>query len=350
MARARRVPAPDGSFVRITALMDMAAIPPDDPLLENAEGEAITERHVVSALRELGHDVSILGAQSSVEDLLDGLKTARPDVVFNLTESFRDNRGFDKNIAALLELLDVPFTGTGPSGLLLCRDKGLCKQLLSLHKIRVPKFVQFPDGAPVRPSKNLPYPMVVKPALADGSEGIAGASLVATEEACVERIRFVHERWRQTAIAEEYIEGRELYVGVLGNGRLTVFPPREIVFGSSDGEGPVLATYRVKWDREYREKWGISFGDAGLEEATQRRVARVCRNVYRILQLRDFGRIDLRLTPDGGIVVLEANPNPDIAYGEEFAEAAENAGVGYAALIGRIVRLALARYARHLSA
>ena len=332
--------------MKITALMDLAAIPDDDPRLDDEGGEPITERHVVSALRELGHKVSILGVESSVEQLLSGLDADKPDVVFNLTESFRDNRGFDKNIAALLELLDIPFTGPGSSGLLLCRDKGLCKQLLGLHRIRVPKFVQIPVGRRIRLSRSLPYPMVVKPALADGSEGIAEASLVTTEEACIERIRFVHDRWRQAAIAEEYIDGRELYVGVLGNNRLTVFPAREIVFGKGDGDGPVLATYRVKWDTGYREKWGITFENANLDEAMFRRVARVCRNVYRILQLRDFGRIDLRVTPDGGIVVLEANPNPDIAYGEEFAEAAENAGVGYTALIGRIVRLARARYAR----
>jgi len=331
--------------LNITVLMDAACIPAEDPefLLQDPK-EVTTEYHVVGALRRLGHAVSILGVAHSVPDMLAPLVEKKPDLVFNLTEVFREKRRFDSNIAALLELMEIPFTGTGSTGLMLCRDKGLSKQLLSLHRIRVPGFASFPPGRPPAVPKLLRYPMVVKPAYADGSEGISNASLVSGEEALVERVRMVHERWQQPAIAEEYIEGRELYVGVVGNRRLSVFPPRELFLNQAEGQGPVLATYRVKWDEQYQEKWHIRFGFADLDETVLPRIARTCRNVFHILQLRDYARIDLRLTPENRLVILEVNPNPDIAYGEEVAEAAEKVGISYERLIARIVRHALRRY------
>jgi D-alanine-D-alanine ligase len=197
---------------------------------------------------------------------------------------------------------------------------------------------------PIRAPKTLGYPLVVKPAFEDSSEGISNASLVAGEAALAERTRFVHERWEQPVIAEEYIEGRELYVTILGNNKLVVYPIRECFFNYDGDEGPALATYRVKWDREYREKWNIAFGFAELDRAMVRRIERICKKVYHVLQIRDYGRIDLRLTPDDKLVVLEANPNPDLAYGEDVAEAAERAGLSHEELIDRIVKLALRRY------
>ena len=194
-------------------------------------------------------------------------------------------------------------------------------------------------------AKSLQYPMVVKPAYADGSEGISNASLVSNEELLKDRIRLVHERWNQPAIAEEYVTGRELYVSVLGNKRLSVLPPREIFLSRTSDNGPIHATYRVKWDQEYRKKWNITFGLADLEESVMAHIAGVCKRVYRILQLQDYGRIDVRLTPENRLVILEVNPNPDIAFGDEVAESAEKAGIPYRQLIDRILRLALKRYA-----
>jgi D-alanine-D-alanine ligase len=332
--------------LRITVLLDSATIPVDDPAFLDVSGEASTERHVVNALRELGHDVSILPVPEDPAVLVTGLRALAPRLVFNLTEVFRDSRRHDKNIAALLEMLGLPFTGTGSTGLMLCRDKGLCKQLLSLHKIRVPGFLVFPCDRRLRVPKHARFPMVVKPAFADGSEGIANASFVKDPETLVERVDFVHRKWRQSAIAEEYIDGRELYVGVVGDQRLTVLPPRELFFTRAEEGGPLLATYRVKWDHAYQEKWGISFGFAELSGPTWKNVERVCRKAFRILELRDYGRVDLKITGDGRIVILEVNPNPDIAYGEEVAEAAEKAGITYTELIRRIVAGAMRRHAR----
>lgn len=334
-----------GRRLSITVLVDPATIPEEDPQFNHPPDTPITEYHVCEALRLLGYHVTVLGAERDVATVARTLAQQDPDLVFNLTEQFCGDRRLDKNIAALLELLDLPFTGAGALGLLLARDKRLCKEILKLHKIRVPTFVSLPLGRAVRVPKNLPYPMVVKPAFEDSSEGISNASLVYDADALAGRAAFIHERWNQPAIAEEYIEGRELYVSILGNKRLTVLPPRECFFNAEHDEGPVMLTYRCKWDQEYREKWQIDFGFAELEPTVLRSVERVCKRVYRALQLQDYGRIDLRLTPENQLVILEANPNPDIAYGEEVAEAADRAGIDYESLIDRIIHLALKRYA-----
>ena len=184
----------------------------------------------------------------------------------------------------------------------------------------------------------------MKPALEDSSEGISNASIVSKEDALKEREKFVHERWEQAAIAEEYIEGQELYVSILGNKRLCVLPIRECRFNLEDNKGPCLATYRVKWNAEYRKKWDIKFGFARLEEAVVKKIERVCKKVYKVLQLRDYGRIDIRLTSDNKIFILEANSNPDLAFGEDVADSAEKCGISYEELIKRIVNSALRRY------
>jgi len=294
--------------LHITVLVDEAEITDEDPNFEGAPDLLTTEHHVIGALRELGHEVSILGAVSDIATIVKTLAFNNPDLVFNLTEAFHGDRTLDKNIAALVQMMGIPFTGTGPAGLMLCRDKRLCKELLSLHKIRVPRFFSVPPGRKVHVPKTAPYPLVVKPALEDGSEGISNASLVTNETELKERSRYMHERWHQPAIVEEYIDGRELYVGILGNKKLTVLPIRECSFDYEGSEGPQLATYRVKWNEDYRRKWNITFGFAELDEGVVKNIEHVCKKVYRILHLKDYGRIDLRLTPENKVVILEANP------------------------------------------
>jgi len=330
--------------LNIIVLVDATAIPANDPHFNSTPETPTTEYYVIAALRTLQHNVSILGAVNNVGTIISSLKEQKPDIVFNLTEQFAGDRQFDKNITALLELVNIPFTGTGPTGLMLCRDKRLCKQLLSLHKIRVPSFIYLPPDRSIFVPRSLRYPLVVKPAFEDSSEGISNASLVANESALRERAKFVHERWHEAAIAEEYIKGRELYVSIIGNKKLIVFPIRECLFESNEGEGPQLATYRVKWNEKFRKKWNIDFGFAGLDTPTVKNIERTCKRVYRLLQIRDYGRIDLRLTPENKLVILEANSNPDIASGEDVAEAAKKVGISYEKLIERILRIALQRY------
>ncbi len=330
--------------LNITALVDSWTIPPNDPDFRERPKEPSTEYHVVRTLRELGHNAFVLGCKDDIAVVMNVLKEKQPDLVFNLTEALNGNRCMDMNIAAVLEMLGIPFTGSGPTGLLLCRDKGLCKQMLATHRIRIPGFISIAPHQKIRIPKSLRYPLFVKPAFEDSSEGISNASIVNNETALLERVRFVHEGWNQPAIVEEYVEGRELYVSIIGNKQLTVLPIRECSFDTDNPEGPQITTYRVKWNAEYRKKWGIKFGFAKLETATAKNIERICKKIYRLLQIRDYGRIDLRLTPENKFVVLEVNPNADIAYGEEIAEAAEKGGIKYEQLIDRIIHLAMRRY------
>ena len=317
--------------INITVLVDVAEIPPEDPDFLAGADQKSTEYHVIGTLRTLGHNVSVLGSMENIEETIIKLKEQHPDLVFNLTEHLGGDRKNDKNIAALLEMLEIPFTGAGSTGLLLSRDKRLCKELLSLHRIRVPRFVSLPLNKTISFTRKLHFPLVVKPAFEDSSEGISNASIVWKEDALA-------------AIAEEYIEGQELYVSILGNKRLCVLPIRECFFNPEDNNGPCLATYRVKWNAKYREKWDIKFGFSELETPLIKKIEHICKKVYKVLQLRDYGRIDIRLTSDEKIYILEANSNPDLAYGEDVADSAEKYGISYENLIKRIVNIALRRF------
>lgn len=330
--------------MRITVLVDWNTIPEDDPDFSFDPLPPVTEYHVINALRELGHQVLVLGVRDSVIDLTKMLESQQPEFVFNLVEVFHGSRSQDRNIAALLELMKLPYTGTGPDGLLLCRDKSLCKRILNAHHIRVPAFfTALPNRKTVIPA-HFPLPAIVKPLYGDGSDGIANASLVEASAPLLERVKYIHNHWRQPAIVEEYIAGREMYVAVLGNRKLEVLPPREIFFDSAATNGPEISTYHVKFNPAYQEKWNIQFGFAELERQNAEMIRRNCRRACHALHIRDYGRIDLRLTDSGKIVILEANPNPDLAYGEEVAESAEHAGISYRDLIARILRHAQRRY------
>lgn len=329
----------------IPALIDLETIPADDPGFEG-KSDAVRESmefHVIASLQELGHDCPVIPFGPDPLKTLYEIQGLKPDLVFNLTEHFHGDRRQDAHIAGMLELLGHRYTGSGPDALILCRDKILCKRLLGHHRIHVPRFYSVPVGMKKLRGK-LPFPMIVKPAWEDGSDGISISSIVDQESDLYHRIGMIHERMKQPAICEEYIEGRELYVGLLGNERLTALPAREIRFGRTGEGGPSIATSRVKWDEAYRDKWQITYDHADLPPDEERKVAHLSKRIMRILQIRDYGRIDLRVTPQGQIVFLEANPNPNICAGEDIAEAAERIGIGHTELIQRIVNIALKRY------
>jgi len=333
--------------MKIVVLIDLETVFPDDPEFKGTTDEVreSMEFHIITSIRELNHEVIIqpFGPDplASIQAVIDH----KPEMVFNLTEHYKGNRRQDANIAGLMELMDIPFTGTGAEGLLLCRDKVTSKRLLGYHRIRLPQFFSVPLNN-VKRSKRMPFPLMVKPAMEDGSDGISLASIVKDEEELQTRIKMIHERMNQPALCEEYIEGRELYVGITGNERLTAYPAREIRFGKTEEGGPQIATARVKWDEAYRKKWAIEYVHADLPPQQEQLVARVSKRIYRALQIRDYGRIDLRLTANGEVVFIEANPNPNLAEGEDLAEAAEKSGLGHNALIDRIIKLALQRYRR----
>jgi D-alanine-D-alanine ligase len=301
-----------------------------------------TEANVLAALAELGHTVEHLAIFDDLNLLRQKLDSFQPDLIFNLADQFKNNRAFDQNIVSFLEMHGVPFTGCGSTGLTLCKHKGISKKILSYHRIRTPEFTVIPRGKrPVRP-KRLRFPILVKPLKEEASLGISQASFIETDELFKERVQFIHEKYDNDAIAEEYIAGRELYVSVLGNHRLDVLPIRELVFKEVPPDEPKIATYRAKWDEEYRKKWGLQnqFAEA-LDPALAKDIAQTCKRIYRLLTIDGYARVDLRVTPANEIYFIEANPNPILAADEDFAQSALKAGLAYPQLIERIIRTGL---------
>ncbi len=302
------------------------------------------EYDVARALLANGHDVRLIGIQDQLGPLLERLAAFQPEVVFNGCECFRGNAKHEYAVAGVLEMHGYRYTGSSPTALLVARNKSLTKKILGYHDIRVPAFAEFhPDEKPVRPSE-LRFPLIVKPLLEDASVGIAQASVVEDDDSLGERVKFIHEKFSQAAIVEELIEGRELYVGLLGNATLEVLPIVEMMFGDSgDGEHRI-ATYKAKWDEEYRKRKRIKNVFAkGLSDAVTARITEICTTAFHAVWLQDYGRIDLRLTHDDEVYVLEVNPNPFIAYEHEMANAAGKAGMSYDEFVQRIVDEALKR-------
>lgn len=297
-----------------------------------------TEADVLACLQRLGHQVETLAVFDDVVCIVERIKAFAPDVVFNLTESFHSDRAHEPNIPAFLDLMKVRYTGARPDGLMICKDKALAKKVLAYHRVRVPHFVISPESRPLKRLKRFVFPAFVKPVGQESSDGISKASFAKSEEEALERARFIHEKFHCDALIEEYIEGRELYVSVMGNRKLTVFPPREIFFHQMPEDEPKFATFKAKWDDAYRKKWGIQNGPAkDLTPELGEKLARVARKVYRVLKIKGMGRVDVRLTPAGEIVVIEANPNPSLAHEDDFAQSAAAAGLEYDALIQKIL-------------
>jgi len=301
-----------------------------------------TEANVLAALTALGHPTEHLAIFDNLDLLRQKMESFAPDVIFNLADQFKNNRGFDQNIASLLEMQGVPFTGCGATGLVLCKHKGTSKKILGYHHIHVPNFVVIPRGQRIARLKRPKFPLLVKPVKEEASYGISQASFVTSDEQFKERVAFIHESHDSDVIAEEYIEGRELYVSVMGNAKLTVFPIRELVFREVPPNEPRIATYKAKWDEEYRKRWGLhnQFAE-DLAPALVAEIEDVCKRIYRLLTIEGYARIDLRLTADNKLYFIEANPNPILAEDEDFAQAANKAGLPYPQLIDRIIGIGM---------
>lgn len=332
---------------RILVLMHPDCVPPDstDGYTAKQINDWKTEFDVVSTLRAAGHDVRPLGVQEEIKPVRDEIENFKPHVVFQLLEEFHYATAYDQNIASFLELMKTPYTGCNPRGLVLARGKDLSKTLVHYRRIAVPAFAVFPMRHKVRRPPRLALPLIVKSLSEDGSYGISQASIVDTDEQLAERVAFVHERLGTAAIAEQYIEGRELYVGVIGNNRLRVLPVWELNFGSLGGQGArQIATKKAKHDPDYQERVGIVDGPAkDLAPEVYARIQRTAKRIYRTLGLDGYARIDFRLAVDGTPYFIEANPNPEIAKSQEFATAARHDGLDYAELLHRILVLGTSR-------
>ena len=332
--------------LRVLVLMHPDLMPPDSLKGQSEEDINVwkTEYDVVSTLRGSGHEVRPLGVKSELAPIRDAVESWKPHVVFNLLEEFHGEAVYDQNVASYLELLRVPYTGCNPRGLVLARGKDLSKKLVHYHRVPTPAFTVFPMGRKVKRPARLGLPLIVKSLNEDSSMGIAQASVVESDEALAERVTFIHERIGTAAIAEQYIDGRELYVGVLGNERRRVLPIWELQFGElAQGTRPI-ATEKVKHDLEYQQRHGVVEGPAkGLPPAVAARIDNMVKRICRTLDLDGYARVDFRLAADGTPYFIEANPNPEIAKIEEFARSALHDGIKYPDLLNRILALGINR-------
>ncbi len=329
---------------RIMVLMHESLVPPDN--VDGYTDEEIldwkTEYDVVTTLREMGHDVFPIGVSDDLGVIRRAIKERKPHVAFNLLEEFHGVGVYDQHVVSYLELMKQHYTGCNPRGLLLSHDKALCKKILTFHDIHTPRFYVVARGRkPVLPG-GFEFPLLVKSVSEDASLGISKASVVRDVQQLEEQIALVHREVATDALIENYIEGREMYVGVIGNRRLSVLPIWEMVFNNAPVGTQVIATSRVKWDLEYQKKMGVDTVPAvDLDSKTRQKINDTCRRVYKALSLSGYARMDLRLTPDNEVFVLEANPNPNLSFGEDFAESAETVGIGYEQLLQKIISLGL---------
>jgi D-alanine-D-alanine ligase len=332
--------------LRVLVLVHPELVPPDSSKGYSAHeiNEWKTEYDVVSTLRAAGHDVRPLGVQDELKPIRDEVEGFKPHVAFNLLEQFHGEVVYDQNVASYLELMRVPYSGCNPRGLMLARGKDLSKTLVHYHRIPTPAFTVFPMRRKVKRPARLALPLIIKSLSEDASYGISQASVVDTDEKLVERVAFIHDKVGTAAIAEQYIEGREIYVGVLGNERLRVLPVWELKFGNMPDSSWAIATEKVKHDPNYQKRIGIEDGPAkDLAPELSARIQRTAKRVYRTLQLDGYARIDFRLSTDGTPYFLEANPNPEIAQSQEFATAAKYDGIAYPDLLQRILTLGISR-------
>lgn len=330
---------------RILVLYDLP-----EPVVDHADPRYLldhddrpTEKDVCRAIKKLGLELFVHGVFDQAGELWHRLSDVKPDVVFNLCETFRGDRSHEGDVASILELANLPYTGSQPSALHLCKDKGATKKIVSWDGVTVPAFKVYSKDDFKFEEFNSVFPLIVKPLNREASEGIAKASIVENWDACRERATWVVQRLQSDVIVEEYIHGRELYVGVMEiGGVIKAFPPRELFFDKLDKEEPMVATYKAKWDNKYRSRWGISTGRAGpLSEATLKTIKEASVRVFSALGLTGYARMDWRLNSSGEPVFLEANPNPALSQDDDFALAAKSAGVSYGELIARIIESAI---------
>jgi len=326
---------------RVLVLVHRDLTPKEGITAPEVKPEWRMEWDVVTNLRARGHELMLIEVHDDLTPIRQALADFSPKIVFNLLEAFDDVVIFDQNVVSYLELLRVPYTGCNPRGMMLARDKALARKLLAYHRIPHPDFTVVPwDRKPVLP-KRLGYPVIVKSLTYEASAGISQASVVTNDEQLVKRVRFIHETLLTPAIVEQYIDGRELYVGVLGNHRLRTFPVWEMSFDKMQGNNWRIATERVKWNVNYQKRHGIDTAEAELAPEVAAKIRHLAKRTYRALELSGYARIDFRVDADGLPYVIEANPNPQLAEQEDFARSAAKAGVEYPVLLERIMSLGI---------
>jgi len=323
-------------------LVDAEFVPPPtvDGLTDKQIAPWKTEYDVKVTLEELEHEVVVLGLSGEMGIVQKAIEQHKPHIVFNMLEEFRGRSSYVPYLLGYLELIRQPYTGCNPEAMLLAHGKPLSKTILRHHGVPVPDFHVFSLGKKVRMPAHLSFPLFVKSATEHGSVGISQASIVRGEDQLRDRVEYVFGELETDAIVEQYIDGREFYVGVIGNGRVETFPPWELLITKRVGNGPLIATEKLKWDYAYQKRTGVK---THLPRGVADEMAKICKRAYRALGQTGYARLDLRLSTRGEIYVLESNSNPQLQYGEDFAESAHSVGVDYNMLLQRILNLGLRR-------
>ena len=329
--------------LRLLVLLSQELMPPET-IPDGVEKEKQpwrTEYDVITTLKSMGHDVYPVGLASDLAVIAKAREEHKPHIAFNLLEDFEGQALFDQHVVSYLELLKQAYTGCNPRGLTLAHDKALTKKILSYHRIAVPGFAVFPVGQKVVRPQRLKFPLFVKSVVEEGSVGISQASVVNDDTKLAERVEFIHRQTNNHAIAEQYIEGREIYVGVIGNRKLQTYTPWELVINNLPEGALNIATGRLKWNPAYQKKVGLVTKPADLSPELERDLALLSKRIYRHLCLSGYARLDYRMTNNGKFYLLEANPNPQIAINEDFADSAAHSGLKYPQLLQKIITLGL---------
>lgn len=326
---------------RVLVLVHKDLVPKEEVPTAEVNPEWRMEWDVVTTLRTRGHEMLVIGVHDDLTPIRQAIDEFKPTIVFNLMEAFADIGVFDQNVVSYLELLRVPYTGCNPRGLMLTRDKALARKLLAYHRIPSPDFTVVPlNRKPILP-KRLTYPMIVKSLTYESSIGISQASVVANEEQLIKRVKYIHDTILTPAIIEQFIDGRELYVGVIGNHRLRVFPVWEMSFAKMSDNHWHIATERVKWSVKYQKRHGIDTAEAQLPDGVATRIQHLAKRTYRALDQSGYARIDFRMDANGKVYVIEANANPQLAQLEDFAQSAKRVKMSYSRLLERIMALGI---------
>lgn len=317
---------------------------PEGELADFSEKQRLlrkTEFDVKQAIESLGHQLIAVGLSNDLSTIRGAIDAYKPDIVFNLAEEFDGIGHFDQHVVSYLELRRQAYTGCNPRGLTIARDKALTKKILAYDGFRIPEFAVFPLNRAAKRPATLGFPLFVKSATEEGSIGISSASIVRDDAKLKERVDYIHRTAESAALAEQYIEGREIYVGVMGNERVTVLPPWELFIEKRPEGAPLILTDRGKWDPDYQDQFGVVTGPAEIDEKLTKKLEKLSRAIYRLLGLSGYARLDFRLTASGDAYLLEANPNPQIASDDEFASSAEHAGIEYPQLIDQLIRFGM---------
>jgi len=331
--------------LRVLVLMHDVMVPPPDADKLSAE-ETWTyqmELDVVRTLKALGHDVRVLGVADELKPIRDAIGEWKPHIAFNIMADFHDVVTYEAHVVSFLELCKQPYTGCNPRGMVLAGDKALSKQILAWHRIPCPLFAVFPlRSRKAKLPSRMKFPVIVKSAVQHGSAGIAQASVVHDDKELSERVEFLHRTLQTDVVVEQFLDGREFTVSVLGNERLEAFPIWELWFDKLPEGNEAIATSRVKWDVRYQKRVGLQTGHArDLGKDVEEQILRIAKRTYRALHLSGYARIDFRMDKEGRVYVIEANVNNDLTPGEDFPESAKFAGVDYDQLLQRILNVGI---------